>query len=248
MKKKIIFVTYASGREGTSALVGLVNLIGVPVSVNFRDVRNPKGYFEDPPYFSLLHKHLPDFFTGPPTLPIGLEQAEAEIKKSMPVFKSYLDKELKDKESLVIKSPKYICIFQIQYLLAEYDCKIIVTERSVKPMVKSIQKMWANDENKREIPEEDIANHIENWRKFGEEAMRKYADYAYLSTSFEAIMDKKIETANSIADFVGLPHPKADDVNNWLDEKLVNRAKYEENIFQKIGFKIKNFFEKKAKK
>ncbi len=252
MKKTIVFVTYAMGREGTSALMGLINTLGIPVTTNYKDIRNPKGYFEDPDYIEMLKKELPAFFDGPLPEPPSMEDAEANAAESMETFREYFKKNFVGKDMLAIKSPKYICIFQMAHLMPEYDFKVIVTQREMDAMVKSLQKMWSQSKGMSEkhlsASPEDIAQHIQRWRDFGDQAMEKYSSYEYFHTSFEDIMNEKYATAQKLADFVGVTCPPQSAIEEWLDDKLVSRKEYKGNFFQKSKFRLNNFLMKLRQK
>ncbi len=245
-KQKLVLVAYAHGREGTSALMGLLNKCGIFTGVSYRDARNPKGFFEDPEHEDLLIEIFSnEIYPGkvePPTLDTLQAKADAGLEK----YQAYIQKVIENHEAMAIKCPRFLALPMAEKMQEKYDVKVIVTSREINSHVKSIQRMWqtSNDPAMANADTEHIKEWIYRWKAFGEKAVAHYSALAYHNTSFDQLMNDKYKSTQAICAFIGIPAPEQKVIEGWLDDKLVNRKEYKQTFFQKLKFKIENFFMK----
>lgn len=245
-KKKIVFVTYPTGREGTSALMGLIDAMGAPPVYNFKDARNPRGFFEDPGYFEMLRSQFPSLFAGVGHEPPSFDQIEDLVAQHIDAFHQYLERVFKRHSVLSIKSPKYLCLFQYKYLIERYDVRIVATGRNPESVVNSLTKMWSQrvDADGNTFTEEQIRDFVLRWQTYQSEVLRYFKDYPILETCFEDIVSNPHQVAELIARYIDVDMPSREVIDRCIDKKLVSRKDYGFNSLQYVSFKFHNLKEK----
>ena len=226
--KKIVIVAYSHGREGTSALMGILKnfFYDVPDKVKPSKM-NPKGFFEDPQFdqlvFECYSRNNGDLSLPPDKDIDSYLKDKDHLKKIITAFERLVD----SKEKFALKAPRYLLIPLLKEYGDQYDIKILHISRNEKDHVNSIYRVWQTitgiSEEKKKMKKREIRNWIKQWKKFGESILKE-TPFPILYVPFEEIISEREQSLKKIAAFLNETSISID-IFDWLDPKLINRKK-----------------------
>ncbi|WP_417557644.1 sulfotransferase domain-containing protein [Mesoflavibacter zeaxanthinifaciens] len=228
MKKKIAIVTYSHGREGTSALMGILRCFGYNVpNKTVISSMNPKGFFEDPEFdqkiFEFYNRNNGDL-SLPPTQE---ELLEIFNQNKTSDFKKLFADLIKGESKYALKAPRYLLLPLLEEVIDDYQFKIIHITRNEKDHIKSVYRVWQNikgiELEKKRMKKNEIRKWIKKWKGFGKHQLAKNS-LPVIEISFEDIIKNKEKSILQIAEFLEEEQISVD-IFNWIEPKLVNRKK-----------------------
>lgn len=245
--KKLLIIAYSLGRTGSSATMGLTNILGYSShgksNLIAKSAMNPKGFFELKDHNQLLSKiYGKQIFPGIQYIPT-VKELEKKAKNGNKLYLEYIEKEFYNVKLISIKSPRCLLLPLIKIFQNRYSIKIIFLTRDESKQVNSIYRVWQSKKLLRSHSKSFIRNWLKSWKKISEELLDS-GTFDYIRISFEELIANKIDTAYKIADFINMPRPNKDLIDEWLDDKLVNRTHYEKkntHIYTKLKLKL-NFY------
>ena len=221
---KLICVSYALGRTGSSSVMGLLKLADVDIgkeNLMINEAKfNPKGYFELRNQQHFLVNTYPEFYPNIFNTPT-INQIDDIAFKNYKQYEALLHESFTG-ESVAIKGMRMLTIPFLYKLRNSFDIKVIVLDRKLKDQVNSTIRVWEQSDKKEYANEEFITEYIFKWKKFANEVMQFY-DFNYHKLQFEDLINQPIKTTNSLFEFLEIPPPKNTEINSWIDSNLVNR-------------------------
>lgn len=226
-KTKVVLVTYALGRCGSSATMGMLKLMGVNVGAEERLVgaqaMNPKGFFELKSQEQFLRQAYAGYYPSNATVPPPAAVASA-AEQWTPAFLQMVQSEFAQSGAIALKTQRGLALPFWDKLRDRYDIRVLLLSRNPDDQVRSIQKIWAgsNDAQKNKATKDDIAADLNTWRAFMERQLAQFP-FPQMSVEFDVMLKDPRGMAQKMAAFLGIPAPSEAAVNDWIDAKLVNR-------------------------
>ena len=226
-KTKVVLVTYALGRCGSSATMGMLKLMGVNVGAEDRLVgaqaMNPKGFFELKSQEQFLRQAYAGYYPSNTSVPPPNVVAAAAAQWT-PAFQQMVEAEFPQSAVIALKTQRGLALPFWDKLRDRYDIRVLLLSRNPDDQVRSIQKIWSlsNDPQKNKATKDDIAADLRNWRTFMERQLAQF-HFPQMSVEFDAMLKDPRDMAQKMAAFLDVPPPSEAAVNDWIDAKLVNR-------------------------
>jgi len=230
MTTKVILVTYALGRCGSSATMGLLKTMGISVGSEERLVSaqamNPKGFFELKSQEQFLRRAFAGFYPGNEILP-PQDIVDSIADRMTPDFAHMLAQEFPQNSNIALKAQRGLALPFWHRLRDHYDVRLLLLKRNKDDQVKSISRVWAKLEDpiKRNAGPEVISAHLDTWNGFLTTQLSR-VDFPRLPVAFEDLLSDPYEFALRLAAFLDVPPPERNAVDNWIDRSLVNRSEY----------------------
>lgn len=225
---KVIVVAYSHGREGTSALMGVLRCFGFQIVEKTKpSIMNPKGFFEDPKFDDIVFQ-MYDRKNGDLSLPPGENEIHRAQKKASELnFDQIFADQVGSSKKFAIKAPRYLLLPLIKSFRNKYEFKVIHIKRNRKDHLNSVYRVWQQiegiDSRKKRMSKKQLANWLSEWKKFGEHQLLD-TDLSIIEIDFEQLIKNKEETIKQIGHFID---EQSIDISifDWIDPKLVNRKK-----------------------
>jgi hypothetical protein len=230
MRAKVVLVTYAMGRCGSSATMGLLKVMGVSVGAEERLIgarpMNPKGFFELKSQERFLRHVFPDFYPSVDRLP-SQDIITAAVARWAPMFMAMLAAEFSAAGVFALKTQRGLALPFWRRLRDQFDVRVLVLSRDRADQVKSIRRVWSqlDDPARRGASEAEISAYIDRWNGFLETRLAE-VEFPRLRLTFEDVIAQPQEVARRLADFLELAPPLSALVDVWIDRRLVNRPAY----------------------
>lgn len=227
-RKYIVIVTCSKGREGTSAMMGLLNILGYNAigksGVFGEHPMNPKGFFESRQNNKLLDDWFKDYYPGiknPPTI----EQLNEICLKHKDEYVEFLKNEFEGSNKISIKFASYLLIPLFYHLNNEYNIKVINMTRNLEDHVQSYKKVNDVLKNENNFNQESLKLNIQQWKELGNKIFDNYS-LDLMNVDFHELIKEREKTIEKITGFLNIAHYDKDKIDEWIDPKLYNRKKY----------------------
>lgn len=214
-KQKLIIVTSAIGRCGTSATMGLLKLAGVQTEGKTLKTKkaspyNQKGFFE-----LALNGLVSTFLKEPPRVDI----LDTFSKNKLNYLSKSLQREFKNCPIIGIKVLRHLLIPSFYMLREEYDIYVIVLTRNIVDQARSHADIHRKPGVKSFV--DSKMKEIKKWKAFSKKIRSRYR-LRYCTLSFENLIRDPVSASKKIASFVRIAVPKREKVLEWIDTKLVH--------------------------
>lgn len=226
---KVALVTVAQGRCGSSATMGLLKLmnvfVGADQSLAGPAAMNPKGFFELKSQDRFLREAYPAFYPAAGDAPSPAD-VDAAVDLHLDDFARLIDSEYGGAAVMGLKAPRALTLAFWNRMRDRYDVRILLMHRNHDDHIRSISKIWAssNDAMKRDGGAALIARQFAIWHPFRDEQLERFV-FPALDVDFDLLVSNPLQSAERIAAFLEVPAPSAAAVSDWIDGRLVNRAK-----------------------
>lgn len=232
MSNKVISVSYSHGREGTSLLMGILQLFNIDVGSQIKNevVKansfNPKGFFELKSHEIFLRNvYGPNIYPNI-THPPDLKLVDNIAKNYADAYKKLLLELFNGCDYFAVKSPRFLSIPLLFYNQDLFEVKNIIIRRKTNDHIKSIKRVWQliPTEEKKFATEEFLKVWLKSWSEFGARILETYQPTT-LVINFEDIINQPKSSINNLSIFLNKSTPDDKMLNEWIDKKLVNREK-----------------------
>lgn len=214
-KQKIIIVTSAIGRCGTSATMGLLSLAGVKTEGKTLRVKKPSPYNKKG-FFELSINGLTSrFLKEPPDLGV----LDAFSKKRCKDFHNLLQKEFNSFSIIGVKVLRHLLIPTFYMLRNDYNLRVITLTRNVADQARSHADIHRNPESPSLVLSKK--KEIFKWKAFAK-SIRKAYPLKYKSIAFETLVKNPVEVTKQLVKFSGINMPREKDIIRWIDPNLVH--------------------------
>jgi hypothetical protein len=226
--KKIIAVDSGLGRTGSSAMMGLLKIIGVNLGGKYSEFYGPnplnkKGYFELKSIETFLKTNFSEVFSKLAVPTIGyLNKKGTKYKKE---FERLILNEFGKEFPIGIKFGKGL----LYPILNNYpEVYTLVMQRNIKDQSASILRMWrsaAQHTRKKGLPfsEHSISEYCKNWNNCFETLIKTYTNVHYKIINFYTLINKPVRTVREISEFIGEICPEPDKIKSWIEPSMVRK-------------------------
>lgn len=226
--KKIIAVDSGLGRTGSSAMMGLLKIIGINLGGNYSEFYGPnplnkKGYFELKSIETFLKTNFSEVFSKLTIPTINyLNNKGISYKKE---FERLIDNEFGKDFPIGIKFGKGL----LYPILNTYpEVYMLVMQRNIKDQSASILRMWrsaAQNTRKKGFPfsEHTIGNYCKNWNVCSEVLRHTYTNIHYKIVNFYTLVNRPVRTVREISEFIGVKCPDPIAIKSWIEPSMVRR-------------------------
>jgi hypothetical protein len=227
---KLAVVAFPTGRIGSSALMGLLQVAGLGVGQANRLISpaamNPKGFFELQSQQQLLSEVYRGFYPDagdPPAFAAANAIGAAHSRE----YRRLLQTEFGNRFPAAVKSQRCLTLPFLHHLRDDYDIRVLMLERQELEQVHSTLRVWRTvaDPLRNNADYRFVHNWISVWRKFAEECFRQY-DFPSLAVSFERLIADPQAVMGAVAGFLEIERPPEQSVAGWIDCNLVNRESF----------------------
>ena len=219
---QVAVVGSVTGRCGTSALMGLLQLSGFNVGGAASGLfpankSNPKGYFEIRGLAKFMHSLRPKCYPSYKVVPPNSAQLTTIRKKYYKQFNRILQKEFPNEKRIALKGACLLVIPFFYELRSLYDIRVIMLRRSNEDQLKSAMRAGLCT---------DIAVYEklrDAWLSFEKDLVKQYTFCNYLHVDYEDLICDPLTTMGQIATFLNIISPADSDILKWIDPKLMHK-------------------------
>jgi len=230
MRRKIVFVSCAHTRTGTSAMMGMLKHGGLDIGgrrgkINGPNFKNPKGHFE---LFSLEYgfysKYFKNHYYSSPRAP-GIELVERTFIQRRHEFFKIINAEFGKCTAIALKGFGYLFTPMVYPVRDQHDFKVIQMVRPLDARVASMMRVAQKSGLAHKANKHKITKEVQSWDTLARKLVSKYHKLDYYTVNFNDLMEYPVETVKGVFSFIKESPPDDGTILDWIDPKLANRKK-----------------------